>query len=49
MKLYRANGVQTAPNWQYMAVSSLIIVRTGKPMALQRADHMTRGEEKRNA
>jgi len=29
--------------------SSHMIVRIGKPMALQRADHMTSLEEKRNA
>jgi hypothetical protein len=45
MKVYRANGVQTAPNWQHMAVSSLIIVRIGKPKALKQADHFIRVEE----
>jgi len=49
MKVYRANGFRAAPKWQHMAVSSLMIVRIGKPMALQQADHMTRVEEKRNA
>jgi hypothetical protein len=49
MKVCRLNGVRTAKTWQYMAMISLTIIRIGKPRAPQRADHMTRVEETRNA
>jgi hypothetical protein len=49
MKVCRANGIQTAQTWQYMAVISLMIIRIGKSRAPQRADHMTKVEETRNA